>query len=59
MINGKAAGLLSFLSVLFPEDIEESAKDACCVEHAAEKLHSIDASLPKIIILSGNVGDIL
>lgn len=59
MINGKTVGLLSFLSVLFPEDMEESAKDTCCAEHTAEKLDSIDASLPKIIILSGNVQDTL
>ena len=57
MINGETAGLLSFLSVLFPEDMEESAKDTRCAEHAAEKLDWIDASLPKIMLLSVHVDD--
>lgn len=47
MINGKTVGLLSFLSVLFPEDIEESAKDTCCAEHTAEKLDWIDGKFAK------------
>lgn len=38
MIDGKTVGLLSFLSVLFPEDREESAKDPCRAEHTDEKL---------------------
>lgn len=42
MINGKTVGLLSFLSVLFPEDREETAKDPCCTEHTAEKLDWIE-----------------